>query len=229
MITSTLATTRRLTAFVLVASVVGTVVCTVLLAWAHGYRMYVVHTGSMSPTFKPGDVVIDRTTKAGYRPGDVITVQTTASASDVVTHRMTRVDPQGKLHTKGDANKKPDAWALSPNAVRGVVQYGVPKLGYLVVFMRQKEGIAGVMTSALSIFLLWGLCFPSPAEEPATKREAAGPRLRIPRQRRATVLALVPRASVDAVDDDPEHVVVPAAAGDLGGVVRLPRPRGPRA
>jgi hypothetical protein len=47
--------------------------------------------------------------------------------------------------------------------VHGVVQHIVPKLGYLIVFMRQKEGIAGVMTSALSIFLLWGLCFPETA------------------------------------------------------------------
>jgi signal peptidase len=169
MITSTLASTRRLTVFVVVASVIGTVVCTLLMAWANGYRMYVVHTGSMSPTFKPGDVVVDRTPKAGFRPGDVVTVQTTASASDVVTHRMTRVDPQGKLHTKGDANKKPDAWALTPNAVRGVVQYGVPKLGYLVVFMRQKEGVAGVMTSALAVILLWGICFPQTASETSSQ------------------------------------------------------------
>ena len=224
--TSMLGSTRRLTVFVLVASVVGTIACTVLLAWAHGYRMYVVQTGSMSPTFNAGEVVIDRTTKAGYQTGDVLTVQISA-AGDLVSHRMTKVDAQGRLHTKGDANKTADAWALHPTSVRGVVKHRVPNLGYLIVFMRQKEGVAGVMTSALSIFLLWGLCFPSPAEQPAGKR-AAGSRLRIPRQRKATVLALVPSASADSVEDDGEHVVVPAAAGASGGVVRIPRPRGPR-
>ena len=156
---SMLGSARRTTVFVVIASAIGTIVCTLLLAWSHGYRMYVVETGSMSPTFNPGDVVVDRTTEAGFQPGDVVTVQT-STASGLVSHRLTHVDRQGKLHTKGDANKTADAWALSPAAVHGVVQHIVPKMGYLVVFMRQKEGVAGVMTSALSIFLLWGLCFP---------------------------------------------------------------------
>ena len=166
--TSPFGSARRLTIFVVLASVIGTLVCTVLLAWAEGYRMYVVQTGSMSPTFNAGDVVIDRTTEAGYGPGDMLTVQISA-AGDLVTHRMTRVDAQGRLHTKGDANEKGDAWALRPDRVHGVVRHIVPNLGYLVVFMRQKEGIAGVMTSALSIFLLWGLCFPAEAAEPRAR------------------------------------------------------------
>ena len=59
-----------LTVFVLVASVIGTIACTLLLAWAHGYRMYVVETGSMTPTFNAGDVV-DRPDhrQAGYAAG----------------------------------------------------------------------------------------------------------------------------------------------------------------
>jgi hypothetical protein len=84
---------------------------------------------------------------------------------------MTGVDKQGKLHTKGDANEKGDAWALPAERVRGVVQHIVPKLGYLIVFMRQKEGVAGVMTSALSIFLLWGLCFPAEEAVDQSKRK----------------------------------------------------------
>jgi len=162
--TSMFGSARRLTAFVIVASVVGTIACTILLAWSHGYRMYVVKTGSMEPTIAPGDVVVDRAPDKGYSPGEVITVQISA-AGDLVTHRFRGKDAQGRLHTKGDANQKPDVWALSPNLVHGVVQHVVPKMGYLVVFMRQKEGIAGVMTSALSVFLLWGLCFPETATE----------------------------------------------------------------
>ena len=166
---SMLGSARRTTVFVLVASVIGTIVCTLLLAWAHGYRMYVVETGSMSPTFNAGDVVIDRTTAAGYEAGDVLTVQISADGQ-LVSHRMTGKDAQGKLHTKGDANKTADAWALPAKRVHGVVKQTVPNLGYLIVFMRQKEGIAGVMTSALSIFLLWGLCFPQPESETHARR-----------------------------------------------------------
>jgi signal peptidase len=159
MSTLTSMSTRRLTVWVLFASVLGSIACTAVLAWSHGYRMYVVETGSMSPTFNAGDVVIDRTSHGGYEPGDVLTVQISA-AGDLVTHRMTEVDAQGRVHTKGDANEKPDAWGLRPELVHGVVRHSVPNLGYLVVFMRQPEGVAGVMTSALSLFLLWGICFP---------------------------------------------------------------------
>jgi signal peptidase I len=120
-------------------------------------------------TINAGDVVVDRRSGSGFEQGDVVTVQISESGQ-LVTHRMTRLDRQGKLHTKGDANEKADVWALRTTSVRGVVQHTVPKFGYVVVFMRQPEGIAGVMTSALSIFLLWGLCFPAEAGERARKR-----------------------------------------------------------
>jgi signal peptidase I len=150
---------RRVTALVVCAALLGSIACTLAYAWAHGYRMYVVETGSMTPSIMAGDVVIDRTPVHGYERGDVITVQISA-AGDMVTHRMTRLDAHGRVHTKGDANEKADAWALRQEQVRGVVKQKVPNLGYLIVFMRQPEGVAGVMTSALSLFLLWGICFP---------------------------------------------------------------------
>ena len=76
---------------------------------------------------------------------------------------MTRLDARGEVHTKGDANEKPDTWALGPERVQGVVEHHVPKLGYVIVFLRQPTGVAGVMTSALSVVLLWGICFPKEA------------------------------------------------------------------
>jgi signal peptidase len=164
-----LSSTRRLAVFVLCASVLGTVACTLVLAWANGYRMYVVETGSMAPTINAGDVVVDRRSGSGFEQGDVVTVQISDSGQ-LVTHRMTHLDRQGKLHTKGDANEKADAWALKPTSVRGVVQHTVPNFGYVVVFFRQPEGIAGVMTGALSVFLLWGLCFPAQATERSRTR-----------------------------------------------------------
>ncbi|MCW2762948.1 MAG: hypothetical protein JWR85_3149 [Marmoricola sp.] len=52
-------------------------------------------------------------------------------------------------------------------------------LGHLIVFMRQPAGIAGVMTSTLSMLLLYGLCFPAAVRTPTgaesvrTKRRLA--------------------------------------------------------
>jgi len=138
-----------------------------------GYRLYVVKTGSMSPAYDAGDVVIDKPASAAYRPGDVLTFQISA-AGELVTHRFTHLDKEGKVHTKGDANKTADAWALRPEQVRGVVDRHIPNLGYVFVFLSQPAGVGGVMTSTLSLILLWGICFP-PA---ATSRAPGSDRVR---------------------------------------------------
>ena len=46
--------------------------------WHSGYRAYVVHTGSMSPNYKPGSLVIDGPAKGNYHPGEVITFRHSA-------------------------------------------------------------------------------------------------------------------------------------------------------
>ena len=105
--------------------------------------MYVVETGSMAPTFNAGDVVIDRTAKGGYEAGDVLTVQISA-AGDLVTHRMTRRGRAGLSCTPRATPTRSRTPGPCPHRVRARCrQARVPNLGYLVVFMRQKEGIAG--------------------------------------------------------------------------------------
>jgi signal peptidase I len=172
----------------LLAAVLLSVAATAVWGWHEGYRAYVVRTGSMVPTFQPGDAVLDRTTSSGYAVGDPVTV---ALGPDVlVTHRLHAVDKHGLLHTKGDANPKPDAWALPRDRVRGVVTRVLPHMGFALVFLQQKTGVAGVMTSALALVLLWGICFPAETEAaPAAARQAQPDRrrilVRIPRQRTA--------------------------------------------
>src|SRR3954452_22820276 len=85
----------------LAGAVLGIVTLGAVL-WGQGYRVYVIHTGSMSPAFRPGDVVVDRPAHH-YRPGEVITFRHSARAPDMVTHRITDVTAAGLIHTKGDA------------------------------------------------------------------------------------------------------------------------------
>ena len=153
-------------------------------AWHQGYRAYVVHTGSMVPAFRPGDAVWDKPATSRYSVGDPITVG--IGGDQRVTHRLIKIDKQGLLHTKGDANRTPDVWALPPSRVQGVVDRVLPKMGYVLIFLHQRTGVAGVMTSALSLILLWGICFPGEQETPAPP---APPR--VPRQRRP--FARIPR------------------------------------
>lgn len=135
------------------------VVGTATTLWLHGYRLYVVHTGSMSPTYRPGDVVIDAPASGHYRAGEVLTFRHSALTDDVVTHRVVAV-AAGGLHTKGDANRTADAWTIRPDQVQGRVVYSIRGLGYLTIYLKQPAGIASIATGALALLLLWRLFFP---------------------------------------------------------------------
>jgi signal peptidase len=129
--------------------------------WAHGYRIYVVHTGSMEPSLVPGDVVIDAAPTGHYRAGEVLTFRHSDLTTDVVTHRVVDVTPTGLIHTKGDANDTADVWSIRPDQVRGKVVFKAAGLGYLVVFLQQPSGIAALATLLVAIALLWQLFFPT--------------------------------------------------------------------
>jgi signal peptidase I len=140
--------------------------------WLQGYRAYVVHTGSMSPTYRPGDLVIDRS-PSSYRAGDVITFRHSDRTTDVVTHRVVSVSAAG-ITTKGDANATPDAWTIRPNQVQGRTVLGVPYLGYVAVYFKQPAGVASAASTVACILLLWGLFFGSReamSEVPSRVRE----------------------------------------------------------
>lgn len=150
--------TRRIVLAALTLAVMAVAGCAAFL-WTQGYRVYVVHTGSMTPTYSPGYVVIDAPARDGYHPGDVITFRHSAYTTDVVTHRITHITESGLIHTKGDANRSADVWQIRPDQVRGRVVAGIPLLGYLAVFLQQPPGVGALATSTLMIVLLWGLFF----------------------------------------------------------------------
>jgi len=124
-----------------------------------------VHTGSMTPTLVPGDLVIDRPAK-NLKPGEVITFRHSDLTTDVVTHRVTEVTAAG-IHTKGDANRTADVWTIRPDQVKGHVVVTLHGFGYLAVYFQQPTGIASVATALIGLLLLYGLFFPSTPEQAA--------------------------------------------------------------
>jgi signal peptidase len=125
--------------------------------WHQGYRVYVVHTGSMIPTYNLGDIVIDKPATQLHK-GEVITFLHSATSNVIVTHRIKSIR-DGQIRTKGDANPTPDAWAITAAQVRGTVVASVPRVGYGLVFLKQPAGIGAVMTAVLALTLLWDLFF----------------------------------------------------------------------
>jgi signal peptidase len=155
---------RRL-AIALVAVTLLCVAGTAAFLWHEGYRMYAVRTGSMTPTYLPGDLVIDEPAPATYDRGDVITFRSgdgSGGHSPLTTHRVNRVTDDG-LQTKGDANETPDIAAVPHDDVVGRVVAGVKRGGYVVVFFQQPAGAVSIVTLLLSLILLWSVCFPADA------------------------------------------------------------------
>jgi len=138
---------------------VAALAASVAIVRDRGYRLYIVHTGSMMPALNPGDVVVDRPA-VSLHAGAVITFRQSDTSTDVVTHRISAVR-HGRIHTKGDANRTADVGTIRPDQVQGTLARRVPRLGYLLVFLKQPAGVGALMSGALAAAMLWGLFFPA--------------------------------------------------------------------
>lgn len=106
-----------------------------------GYRSYLVQSGSMEPAIMTGDVIIIQS-KGTYFINDVVTFQ--SSANRLVTHRIVAVEKEGqqnKYSTKGDANRSGDEDIISDSQIIGKVYFVIPRLGYLVAFIKSPRGL----------------------------------------------------------------------------------------
>ena len=144
-----------------------------VLAWHQGYRVWVVHTGSMIPTFRPGEAIVDQPVHGWPQRGEIITFRYASGPDQVVTHRVYR-ESGGTIRTKGDANPTEDPWTLHASQVVGTPTAIIPDGGYLIVYLSQPTGAASVVTFTITITLLWGLCFPGHTEDAAGAQPGAG-------------------------------------------------------
>lgn len=102
-----------------------------------GATPYTILTGSMTPTYPPGTLVVVREVPPeDLVTGDVVTFQLRSGERAVATHRVvgvgrSTVDGEVVLTTQGDANAAADAEPVRAVQVRGRVWYAVPYLGHL--------------------------------------------------------------------------------------------------
>ena len=91
-----------------------------------------VLTGSMEPTYSPGDMVVS-VPQDRYEIGDVVTYQPVSDDPTLITHRVVAVRelPGGVEYiTRGDANGADDD-PIVDGQVMGEVIYDVPYIGHL--------------------------------------------------------------------------------------------------
>jgi signal peptidase I len=127
------------------------------------YRPVTVLSGSMRPTFSPGDmVIVTPEPVSAVRVGQVISYRVPVGIHQVETHRIVRI-LQGGAHpliqTRGDANNTNDPWtARLEGSTAWRQQAVVPQLGYLINAMRSHSmQVAAILIvpALLALLMLW--------------------------------------------------------------------------
>lgn len=98
----------------------------------HRYGVVWVAGGSMAPALTHGDVVVVAKERA-LRVGDIALLK---SGSSPVLHRVTRVDSDGRVWTRGDANPVADLNPSLSSSVEGRVVRVLP-FGIALEWWRQ--------------------------------------------------------------------------------------------
>lgn len=135
---------------------VSTTVAT-FLVWAFaplavGWSPVVVTSGSMSPTIRPGDIVV--AAPPSDDPRGVVVFE--GANGGLVTHRVDAVLDDGRLRTKGDANAVPDSELLTHDRVMGEGRLLVPLTGLPTVWLRQGRPLEAVAVVVFVLVAAWG-------------------------------------------------------------------------
>ncbi|MGZ8694335.1 MAG: signal peptidase I [Gaiellaceae bacterium] len=132
-----------------------------------GLSSFAILSGSMEPTLRVGDLVIDHRVEArDVRPGDIVTFRHPDGGSRLLTHRILRYRVHGErafIVTRGDANSGVESWTIPLDGTVGRVEFDVPKLGHVTTRMGDRFGrVALVVVPAflLGLFELKRLWFP---------------------------------------------------------------------
>lgn len=116
---------------------------------AFGYSLLVIATPSMADTIDAGDAIIIKKA-ASYAVGDVVTYFP-ADEDYSVTHRIVRIDGD-KFYTKGDANPSEDPDPVFLGQIVGKVEKQIPKIGYLIEWLKSPAGI--MFAAAIAILVV---------------------------------------------------------------------------
>lgn len=103
------------------------------------YKLLVVQSGSMEPAIKKMSVVIVKP-QDKYQINDIITVTDPTNPKLTITHRLVAATDSAFI-TKGDANKDVDLEKRPIKNVIGRVLFSIPFVGYLITFVKSREGL----------------------------------------------------------------------------------------
>ena len=137
-----------------------------------GWHVTTVVSGSMAPAIRTGDVVAAM--PAGpdaVTPGRVLLVEDPDHDDRLRLHRLRRVEPDGSLRLRGDANPAADRTTVEPDAVLGIGVLRFPGVGLPRVWIADRAWSHLVATGlgAATLLLLARLDRPILAGEPCRR------------------------------------------------------------
>ncbi len=139
---------RTLLRWLLPLMALGVIVSGVLfLTGVFSYQIYIIHTGSMTPTIPTRSAVIVH--EGPVQVGQVVTFHTEGG---VVAHRLVKQLPDGTYQTKGDANETVDVGTIGASQIIGPVVAAPRNLGYWLAYFKSQIGLGSL---ALGILCLW--------------------------------------------------------------------------
>lgn len=129
------------------------------IPFALGYSPVIVLSGSMSPTFEAGDMILLRKVDTDeLKVGDVICF---TEEETVVTHRIMEIqatedDGTPVYITKGDANNVEDLVPIFPEQVQGIYTgTRLPGVGNFAYFLQTPQGMLIFIGGPILLLVLW--------------------------------------------------------------------------
>lgn len=119
-----------------------------------GWDPVVITSGSMSPTLRPGDVLVVDEHPADELVGQrsVITFRSAADDQELITHRVAEVLSNDRVYiTQGDANPTRDSDPVTVDRVEGVGRLVVPLIGLPVVWATEGNMVPLVAVAVLTL------------------------------------------------------------------------------
>ena len=107
--------------------------------WLLGWQLQAVQTGSMSPTYPVGSLLVTGAVNpADVEPGTALVFEDPATPGRIVTHRVVAFAAGAELGfvTRGDANRTNDVAPVPARYVRGQVLWHVTHLGTVMDFLQ---------------------------------------------------------------------------------------------
>lgn len=120
------------------------------------YKWLTVLSGSMKPTFNPGDLIIDKKMDPNtLKVGDTITY--IYGDRFLATHRIVKINNDNKgtltFKTKGDSNNAMDDLNVSADAIVGKYLFRIPLVGFVI---QKLKGLTGIILIWILFFYVLG-------------------------------------------------------------------------